>query len=199
MIEKHEYGQSCPDVSSIFYPPQLNSHFSGNYMTAWQRHHAGSFSPAELSQNETVPCLGTNSVHVSFPDSLALDKTFAALAAEAQNLWGSASNFASICSSASTMTSSSTCAYPTLAAASSFGLDPSSDCTRFRAQYALFENSVYPGVHHALQTDPSQLCTLSAGSGHASDAELRWEEPSAVESQVLEEYSLGSVYPRRPF
>ena len=36
--------------------------------------------------------------------------------------------------------------------------------------------------------------TLSVGSGYAWDTEGRWQECSAVESQELEGYSLGSGY-----
>uniref|UniRef100_A0A7S0N2Y3 Uncharacterized protein n=1 Tax=Cryptomonas curvata TaxID=233186 RepID=A0A7S0N2Y3_9CRYP len=158
-------------------------------------------STAELSQNETVPSSHSNSVHVSFTDSLASDNTFAVLAAEAQSLLVSSyrsreiwSSFASVCSSASTVTSSTTCSYPTLPAASSFGLAPSFDFARLGTHHA----PSYPrgmGIHHASPMDPSQQCSLSVGSGYALDADRRWQEPSAVDSQELEEYSLGSGYP----
>jgi hypothetical protein len=52
------------------------------------------------------------------------------------------------------------------------------------------------GIHHASPMDPSQLQSLSVGSGYTLEADRRWQEPSAVESQELEEYSLGSGYPR---
>ncbi len=51
------------------------------------------------------------------------------------------------------------------------------------------------GFERAALMNPSQLRSLSVGSGYAMDAAGEWQEPSAVESQELEEYSLGSGCP----
>jgi hypothetical protein len=207
MSHEHVYGPSCPEMSLIYPQPQPthNGPINLTPSTGWQRHLVGNFSLAELSQNETVPTSQTNSAHFCCPDSLAADTTLAALAAEAQQLWGSVSrnceplsNFSSICSSASTVASSTTCSFPCLPAASSFGLAPSFDFTSLgKRRHSAFE---YPPCSHvgtdlAASMAPSQLCSLSLGSGYAMDAAGRWQEHCAAESQELEEYSLGSGYP----
>jgi hypothetical protein len=202
--------QSCPEMSLIYPQPQLAHSGTRNLTpsTGWHRHLIGNISLAELSQSETAPTSHINSAHFCCPDSLASDNSFAALAAEAQHLWGSVSrtceplsNFSSICSSASTVASSTTCSFPCLPAASSFGLAPSFDFTSLgKRRHSAFE---YPPCSHGVGTDlaasmaPPQLCSLSLGSGYAMDAAGRcqWQERCAAESQELEEYSLGSGYP----
>ena len=202
MLDEHGFEESCPDLSLI-YPPQQPFHIP----TAWRRQHIVNLSPADLSQNETVPSSHTNSAQFCFPDSLGSDNTFAALAAEAQQLWGSTSrnreplsDISSFCSSASTVTSSISCAYPTLSAAASFGLAPSFDFTRQGEQLSPFANKPTHsvGINLAASIDPSHLCSLSVGSGYAWNAASRWQEHSAMETQELEEYSLGSGRPSGP-
>ena len=46
----------------------------------------------------------------------------------------------------------------------------------------------------AASSDPSQMRSLSVGSGY-TDARARWQQPSAMETVELEEYSLGSGLP----
>ena len=190
-----------PDMSFI-YPQQPPAPMPRNFTTPWQMQHSGSRSMSELSQNETVPSSNINSEHFCLPDSLASDNTFSAFAAEARHIWGSASqtrellsNFSSICSSASTMTSSTACTYPTLSAAS-FGLAPSFDFTRHVMQLnPLSCNPVCTHCDLAISMDPSQVRSLYVGSGYALDAAGQSQELSAMETEDLEEYSLGSGFP----
>jgi hypothetical protein len=186
-----------PDVSLI-YPQQQLDHIPRSYIPSWERQRVGNLTLAELSQSETV----SSSQQSCFPDSLASVNTFAALAAEAQHLLGSASqnreslsNYSSICSSASTVTSSIACGCPTLAA-SSFGIVPSFDFKRHEKQRALSEyTSAY---FHGSGVDKSTVArhgSLSVGTGYILDSGARWQEPSAMESEELEEYSLGSGLP----
>jgi hypothetical protein len=194
MIEEHIDGQSCHNVFLI-YPPRQPAPVSKKNTTTWDNHNFGSVSRAGLVQNETVP--SPHSAQFSVLDSLASDDTLAAYDAQAQYRWQFASricepmpNFASISSLASTVTSSTTCAYPSLPAAPSFGLAPSFDFTRLGVQHhALFENPTYShGINHVSSMDSLQL---SVGSGYDLDA----QEPSTIESNQLEEYSLGPGYP----
>ncbi len=198
MLDEHGFEESCPDLSLI-YPPQ-----PVHIPTAWRRQHVANLSLADLSQNETVPSSHTNSAHLGY--SLALDNTLAALAADAQRHWGSASrnreplsDFSSICSSASTVTSSVSCAYPTLSSAASFGLSPSFDFTRQGEQLSPFANT--PAFAHSVGINlaaPMDPCGLSVGSGYVWNAGGQYQEPSAIDTQELEEYSLGSGRPCGP-
>jgi hypothetical protein len=144
--------------------------------------------------------------------------TFAVLAIEAYGLWES-SNFASVCSSATTVAPATMRADTAVSAATSSGLAPSFDFIRPIFPSAMSDFSVrhphhwnplgHPGEFigrgqyspwrrdPAASVDPSQLPSLSVGSGYAMDAAHHggWQEPSAVALQDLEEYSLGSGYP----
>jgi hypothetical protein len=202
MSEEHIYGQAYPDVSSIYLQQQF-THIPKNYTPTWQRYHFGSESMAELSQNETVPSSHKNSAFFCFPDYLAEENTFTAQAQRlcecASRICEPLSNFASICSSASTVTSSTLCSLPTVPAASSFGLPPSFDFTRdgnYRVPFETPTCNYDMGIHHSASMDPSKLRSQSGACNTFDDAAGGWQEPCSVESQEeLEEYSLGSGYP----
>jgi hypothetical protein len=49
-------------------------------------------------------------------------------------------------------------------------------------------------IDFATSSDSSHLRSLSVGSGY-TDAGARWQQPSAMETEELEEYSLGSGLP----
>ena len=141
----------------------------------------------------------TNLQRTLFPDSS--HNTFAAVA---HHIWGSTPrahellpDFSSISSSASTVTSFTTCIYSTQSAVASIGLARSFDFKRLGMQLTpLTDYLAYTHDDLATSSDPSPLRCLSVGSGYAWGATGRWQEPTAAKSEEeLEEYSLGSGNP----
>ena len=178
----------------------------------WQRQpmfqvHQGSVSIAELSQNDTEPSINTSALnlgHLPFTSS-----ALAGFVPDAQFQWESScsgsrepwSNCSSICSSASTLASAASCAFPPLSYAPAYAPAPSFDFTRPRTQTHAHEYIDTQAAHR-----PCELGSLSVGPGVAATPPMAWQWASALQAASaareagamdgIEEFSLGPCCPR---
>mmetsp|Transcript_19967 Transcript_19967/g.41878 ORF Transcript_19967/g.41878 Transcript_19967/m.41878 type:complete len:252 (-) Transcript_19967:109-864(-) len=220
--EQHLHGRpglGCQDALMI-YPRQANA-FQSTISPAFRRHgpDVQSSSLSDLSQNDTEQSIdepSDNWCSAGNADTLESHYTFSVLALEAYRLWES-SNFASICSSATTVAPATICADPAVSAAISLGLAPSFDFMRpiiptAMPDYSLRHPYDWSPVRHpgdfmeggqyspsrqdsAAPVDSSPLPSLSVGSGYALDAGHRWQEPSCLGGENRQP---GSTRPHKP-
>ena len=196
MMEKEFWQGSCPPQANMC--DQMDWSSQGMFYN--------SVSLSEFSQNDTEPSINTSAARYGIFYSVA-DKTTSSNPWESAYQHGDfASNFSSVCSSASTLASEKSYQVLPRSYAQSFAPAPSFDFTRRTGDLQRTTNTHYceSETHHGLGS-------LSIGPGLANHYSSQWErigggpefsvtssERSAARCKSyndIEEFSLGPGYP----